>query len=185
MPAMPSCTVDGAFGIARTTGTPSAMRASIVRGRDRRRDREHGLLGESSEPMSLEQRVDVLRLHRDDDERRRRAPRRAFDGRRLDAVPLAQLGDALLAARLVTTMSRQPELSSPESSASPMRPPPMIAIVAACAEATRRAAVTGTSPRAKPASRYTLASPAHSPYGSSSSAVSQPSTGRPRSARRA
>ena len=29
-----------------------------------------------------------------------------------------------------------------------------------------------------------LASPAHSPYGSSSSAVSQPSTGRPRSARR-
>ena len=29
MPAMPSCTIDGAFGIARTTGTPSATRASI------------------------------------------------------------------------------------------------------------------------------------------------------------
>ena len=29
MPAMPSCTVAGAFGIARTTGTPSAIRASM------------------------------------------------------------------------------------------------------------------------------------------------------------
>ena len=40
----PSCTVDGAFGIARTTGTPGAMRASIVRRRDRGGDGEHGLL---------------------------------------------------------------------------------------------------------------------------------------------
>ena len=29
MPAIPSWTIDGAFGIARTTGTPAAMPASI------------------------------------------------------------------------------------------------------------------------------------------------------------
>ena len=40
-----------------------------VRGRDRRRDREDGLLGCEQRPISLEQRVDVLRLHRDDDDR--------------------------------------------------------------------------------------------------------------------
>ena len=29
MPAIPSWTIDGAFGIARTTGTPAAIRLSI------------------------------------------------------------------------------------------------------------------------------------------------------------
>jgi 3D-(3,5/4)-trihydroxycyclohexane-1,2-dione acylhydrolase (decyclizing) len=29
MPAIPSCTVAGAFGIARITGTPGAMRSSM------------------------------------------------------------------------------------------------------------------------------------------------------------
>ena len=71
-----------------------------VRGRDRGRDREDGLLAASSSGADLaEQRVDVLRLHRDDDERGAR-DRVGVRGRRLDAVPLAQLVDARSASRV-------------------------------------------------------------------------------------
>ncbi len=54
-PAIPSCTVDGAFGIARTTGTPSRGGARSG-GRDRGRDREHGLLRDDQRPDLAEQR---------------------------------------------------------------------------------------------------------------------------------
>ena len=95
---MPSWTVDGVFGIARTTGTPSESRLSM---------RDVGIAaatestvcsGRISVADLAEQALDVLRLHRDDDERgaRRRVVVRE---RGLDAVALAKLGDPLGAAR--------------------------------------------------------------------------------------
>ena len=65
---MPSCTVDGAFGIARTTGTPSARRASICAVGIAAATESTVCSGERPADLA-EQRVEVLRLDRDDDER--------------------------------------------------------------------------------------------------------------------
>ena len=94
MPAIPSCTVDGAFGIARTTGTPSAMRALDVLGRDRRRDGEHRLLRRQQRADLGEQRVDVLRLHGEDDDA---APLTASAFDVVASTPCRSVDDALRA----------------------------------------------------------------------------------------
>ena len=52
MPAIPSCTVDGAFGIARTTGTPVAMRSSMCAVVIAAAQESTVCSGESSCPMS-------------------------------------------------------------------------------------------------------------------------------------
>ena len=97
MPAMPSCTIAGVFGIARTTGDVRPARwRSIARGRDRRRDRDDRLAGFDQVADLAEQRLDVLRLDGEHDHVGA-ADRLVVRGRRLDAVPLAQLGGALLA----------------------------------------------------------------------------------------
>ena len=98
MPAIPSCTVDGAFGIARTTGTPSAMRASMCAVGIAAATESTVCSGHEQAADLGEQRVDVLRLHRDDDDLRA-GDRVRVGGRRLDAVPRPQLLDAALAAR--------------------------------------------------------------------------------------
>ena len=68
MPAMPSCTVAGEFGIARTTGTPAAIRASIRAVVIAAATETTVCSGVSSGADLVEQRVDVLRLDRDDDQ---------------------------------------------------------------------------------------------------------------------
>ena len=84
--------------------------------------------GVSSGADLAEQRLDVLRLHGEHDEPGAR-DRLGVRERRLDAVALAQLGGALLAARGRDDLvgSRQPELSRPASSDSPIFPQPRIA----------------------------------------------------------
>jgi hypothetical protein len=52
--------VDGVFGMARTTGTPSERRLSMRAGRDRRRDGEDRLLREDERADLAEQALDVL-----------------------------------------------------------------------------------------------------------------------------
>ena len=92
---MPSCTVAGRFGIARTTGTPARDLALDRRGRDRGRDREHRLLGRQHAADLAEQRVEVLRLDGDHDERGA-GDRLRVRERRPHAVALLQLAGALL-----------------------------------------------------------------------------------------
>jgi len=84
---MPSCTVDGVLGIAddRNARREAALDA---RGRDRGRDREHGLLGEDQRPDLAEQALDVLRLDRDHHERRS-GGRVVVRERRLDAIAVS------------------------------------------------------------------------------------------------
>ena len=91
-PAMLSCIADGALGIARTTGTPSARRSSIcavgIAAATERTVCSVDTAGLIS-PRSAEK---SQRLDGDHDDRR------AGDGlgvrlRRVDAVALAQLGD--------------------------------------------------------------------------------------------
>ena len=95
MPAMPSWTVAGVFGIARTTGTPSASCASIAAVEMAAATESTVCFGVSDEPISRQQRLEVLRLDGDDDE--------AGAGdclgvceRRRDAVSLVQLVGPLL-----------------------------------------------------------------------------------------
>ena len=93
-PAMPSWTVDGVFGIARTTGTRSASRLSI---------RDVGIAA-ATERTVCSGRISVPISPRRPSmscgltamTTRRRAGGRVVVGQRcLDAVALAQLGDAL------------------------------------------------------------------------------------------
>ena len=92
-PAIPSCTVEGVFGIARTTGTPGESRPSIL---------AVGIAaatlricsGRMSPTDLSEEHVDVLRLHADDHESRARSCVVVRE-RRIDTVPLAELRDAL------------------------------------------------------------------------------------------
>ena len=97
MPAIPSCTTDGVFGIARTTGTPSATCRSILAVGIAAATESTVCSGDEQAADLAEQHVDVLRLDGDHDERR------AGDGlgvreRRADAVSLGELRRALLAA---------------------------------------------------------------------------------------
>ena len=170
MPAIPSCTVDGAFGIARTTARRPRGGARSARSGSRRRPRARSARRDSSAPISpssasmscgLTASTTIVGA----------GDRLGVRGRRLDAVALAQLGDALLAAAGDDDVGCQPELSSPRAaprrscrrrgSRSPLRHAPSLAVDAA----VRPRPSAGSRPRAKPASRYTLASPAHSPYG--------------------
>ena len=98
MPAIPSWTVEGAFGIERTTGTSRGDVTLDPRGRDRGRDREDRLLGGEQVADLAEQRLDVLRLDGEHDDVGA-ADRVGVRGRRLDAVPLAELVGPLLAPR--------------------------------------------------------------------------------------
>ncbi len=173
---MPSCTVDGAFGIARTTGTPSAIRVSMCLVVIAAATERTVCLGSSSGPISSSS---VSMSWGFTATTTMAAPRTASGFEVVASTLCSSRSSAMRSSRRdVTTMSVQPELLSPASSASPMRPPPMIAM------RSMRRGYAATSPREKPASRYMLAIPAHLPYGSRSSAVSHPSTGRPRRARR-
>jgi hypothetical protein len=93
-------------------------------------DRDEGLLRREVLPDLAEQDVDVLRLDRDDDYAGV-ADRSRVVGSRLGTVALVQLGDPLLVTCSDDDLegSRQPELSRPERRASPIRPPPRIAIL--------------------------------------------------------
>lgn len=77
-----------------------------------------------------EERLDVLRLDRDHDERRP-GDRLRVGERRRHAVALLELGDPLLAPGVAAISSgfRQSEEGSREISASPIRPAPRIAIL--------------------------------------------------------
>jgi len=70
IPAIPSCTVDGEFGIARTTGMSSPILASMYAVRIACGHGEQRLVAREQRPDLGEQGVDVLRLHGDDDELR-------------------------------------------------------------------------------------------------------------------
>ena len=65
---MPSCTIDGVFGIARTTGTPGARCRSISEVGMGGHDRQNGLLGSELWRNIPQEPPNVLRLHRDHDE---------------------------------------------------------------------------------------------------------------------
>ena len=130
-PAIPSCTVDGVFGIARTTGTPADSRLSMREVWMAAATDSTVCSGPSRPPIVAEQALDVLRLDRDDDECR--ACRGvAVRERGVDAVALAQLGHALgpPGGRGISPGFRHSDESSPEISASPIRPAPRIAIFA-------------------------------------------------------
>ena len=129
MPAIPSWTVEGAFGIARTTGTPgprSGARSPTV---GIAAATESTVCSGSEQPADLaEQDVEILRLDREDDHVGA-AIASALEVPAVHAVPLVQLGRAAPRRGPVTTMSaRQPELSRPASSDSPIVPAPRIAI---------------------------------------------------------
>ena len=152
MPAIPSCTVEGAFGIERTTGTSAArwrsIRAVVIAAAT-----ESTVCSGCEQVADLaEQRLDVLRLDREHDDVGA-LDRLGVRGRRLDAVALAQLGGPLLAPRARDDVGpvgatqpgeqRLADLAGAENRDPHRRKP--------------------TSPAWYPASRYTLASPAHSP----------------------
>ena len=94
MPAIPSCTIDGAFGIARTTGTPGAMRASTCAVGIAAAMESTVCSGVSSGPTSASSASMSCGFTATTTSCA--AARRGVRGRRLDAVPLAQLGRALL-----------------------------------------------------------------------------------------
>ena len=178
MPAIPSCTVDGAFGIARTTGTPSAIRSSmrlvVIAAATERTVcsiESSGPISSSRASMSCGFTATTTIA----------APLHGVGvrGRRLDVVALVQLGDALRAPRGDDDVAPARAQQARRAALRRCGRAPMIAM-----RSIARRLRGCEKPREWPASRYMLARPAHSPYGSSSSAVSQPSTGRPRSARR-
>src|SRR6266542_898337 len=126
MPAIPSCTVEGEFGIARTTGTPSAMRASMYAVGIAAATESTVWSGESREPMSASSASMSWGLTATTTSA---APCTASAFDVVASTPCRSCSSATRSSRrLVTTMSCQPELSRPLSSASPMRPPPTIAI---------------------------------------------------------
>ena len=130
MPAIPSWTVEGVFGIARTTGTPSASRRSIAAVGIAAATESTVCSGVSSPPISPSKASMSCGLTEIDDERG------ACDGlavreRDGDPVPLGAARSTRSSRRPVTTISsglRQPEPRSPPRSASPILPPPRIAI---------------------------------------------------------
>ena len=87
-PAMPSCTVDGVFGIARTTGTPAARCLSMAAVGIAAAIESTVCSVARMPPISRSSAVDVLRLDRDHDQRRARAAS-TFDERRAYAIALA------------------------------------------------------------------------------------------------
>src|SRR5438552_6721868 len=128
-PAIPSCTIDGAFGIARQTGTSGASRASIRAVGTAAATDNTVCSSESSPPISPSSEsmscgFTVMTTSA--------APTTASAFERVASTPYRSRSSATRSSRrVVTTMSfgsRQPELSSPDNSASPILPAPMIAI---------------------------------------------------------
>ena len=128
-PAIPSWTVDGVFGIARTTGTPSARYRSTVAVGVAAAIVRTVCSSAITVPISLEQRLHVLRLHREDDER---GARGGLDIARRRRTPYRSTSSATRSSRRddaeSSAGSRQPEERSPAISASPIRPAPRTAI---------------------------------------------------------
>ena len=120
-------------GCSASPARPARRRKAVLSIRARRyrgRDRENRLLGEDQRADLAEQALDVLRLHRDDDERRRRQPRRGSRAwpRRRGARGARATRSARRAVAATSDGSRQPDDSSPEMSDSPIRPAPRMAI---------------------------------------------------------
>ena len=99
---MPSCTVAGAFGIARTTGRPSPSPASMAPVGIAAAT-ERTVCSASTTRESRRAAVEILRLDGDDDEARA-AHGLGVVGRHLDAVTLAN-SSARSSRRAVATIS--------------------------------------------------------------------------------
>ncbi len=129
MPAMPSCTVDGVFGIARTTGTLSVRCRSIAAVGIAAAIVSTVCSGWISGPISP-RRVSMSCGLTAITTRAAPATASAFD--RVASMPCRSRSSATRSSRrveaLMSPRSRQPEESSPWMSASPIRPAPRIAI---------------------------------------------------------
>ncbi len=128
IPATPSCTSDAAFGIARTTGTCRASRSSIAAVGIAAAiestvwsPSSRSPISSSNAPMSCGFTAITTGF----------APATASPLERVASTPYrSESSSSRTRLRPVTTTSpaaRQPELSSPERSASPILPPPRIA----------------------------------------------------------
>ena len=104
MPAIPSWTTAGAFGIERTTGTTRRGARSIAAVGIAAATERTVCSGVSAQPISPSRRVDVLRLDRDDDEP---APATAsvFESVHLDAVVRREARRRAPSRRTVATTS--------------------------------------------------------------------------------
>src|SRR5256885_9504096 len=140
MPAMPSCTVAGAFGIARTTGTPSAIRSSMYAVGMAAATETTVCSGVRRTPISASKASMSCGLTATTTIP---APAIAAALSAVASTPYRSCSSATRSApRLVMTISeasRQPELSKPERRASPIRPPPRIAIFLFMPESLGRA----------------------------------------------
>ena len=138
MPAMPSCTVAGAFGIARTTGTPSASCASIAAVGMAAATESTVCFDVSDEPISDSS---ASRSCGFTATTTRPAPATASAFASVASMPCRSCSSSARSwRRAVTTMSpffRQPDDSRPATSASPIFPQPRIAIRLAMPESRR------------------------------------------------
>ena len=179
MPAMPSWTVEGVFGIARTTGTPGpsdrsttavGIAAAIV---------STVCSGEIEAADLAQENVEVLRLHGDHDQRGS-ARRLGVRERRADAVALLELVEAFGPAARGHEVARLSPARRADPRRAPRRSCPHRALrscarrracrslgsdppTAARTSRARSGSAPGTSPRFQPASRYAPARPCHSP----------------------
>jgi hypothetical protein len=132
MPAIPSWTVAGAFGIARTTGTPSAIRSSMY---------AVGMAAATETTVCSVLRCGPISASRTSMScgltatTATAAPSTAAALSDVASAPWRSRSSASRSSRRsVTTTSdgsRQPELSRPERRASPIRPQPRIATLCA------------------------------------------------------
>src|SRR5215212_8388403 len=126
MPAIPSCTVDGAFGIARTTGTPSATSRSmtpvgIAAAIDSTVCRGERTWPTSASSASMSCGLTAITTTS--------ASRTASAFAVVASMPYRSRSSATRSSRRpVTTTSVQPELRSPARSDSPILPAPRIAM---------------------------------------------------------
>src|SRR5581483_8548349 len=129
MPAIPSWTTEGAFGIARTTGTPSASRASIRAVRIAAATDSTVWSGLSSGPISPSSGSKSCGLTASTT---RPAPAAASPFASVASIPYCPRSSPARSSRrheaTTSVGSRQPELSRPPSSDWPIFPQPRIAI---------------------------------------------------------
>src|SRR4051794_10880451 len=126
MPAIPSCTVDGAFGIARTTGTSAAICRSITAVGIAAATESTVCRGASSWPSSASSASMSWGLTAITTTS---APRTASALAVVASTPYRSRSSvARSSRRVVTTTSVQPELCSPARSDSPILPAPRIAM---------------------------------------------------------
>ena len=128
MPAIPSCTVAGRFGIERTTGTPGAILLSMLEVGIAAATESTVCSGVRTLPISPRSVLKSCGLTAITTSS---APETAsvFESSCLDAVALRQLGGPVLALTVTTISSgfRQPPLIRPRRSDSPIVPAPRIA----------------------------------------------------------